>query len=528
MQASSIPRAQSPGEAGISAGAVAALAEDVIGQGLNLHSFMVIRNGLVAYEDFRKPYGPDDPHAMYSVSKSVTSIAVGFAVEEGRLRLEDKVADLLPELREYDKSENLEKLLVFHLITMSAGKRLGLTVDRTRKQWIQDFGEGIWDYAPGEGWHYCNENIYLLCAILTRVCGECVTDYLMPRLFEPLDIPRPFWEHDGHGVEVGGWGLYLRTEEMAKIAMCFLDEGRFRGRRIIPAAWARECGRAQADNSANDEVLVHGCNGYGYCFWLNAMPGSFRMDGMFSQFAMILPEYNALVVTTGGEPNMQAMQDTLWRHIPAMLEAREGDEEAVIPKLPAYEPLAEAPRFAALEAKIEGRSIRFPDSVQRLPRALGFPVSMMSSVIFFMSADKAGGIDRASFRFGEDSLKFSWSEGRERNTILCGMDGRARKCRVTLGGVEFVVACSAAWEGDKLLLRVRNVNSVASRELVFRFDGRAVRMQPHSDPSLEMLVRDVARTVEKAISNKTLASLAAGMMGQMPLMAEPLHVGYLQ
>ena len=225
-----IPRAQSPEAAGVSSAALSAMTRGILGHGLGVHSVMVLRRGQVAYEDFRTPYGPEIPHAMYSVSKSITSIAVGFAVEEGKLRLEDNVAELVPELREFDRHENLEKLQVEHLVSMCAGKKISVAADRTKKQWVRDFGRAAWAYAPGEGWHYCNENIYMLCVILQRVTGESVVDYLVPRLFEPLGIARPFWETDGQGVEAGGWGLFLKTEDMAKIGLCYLRDGVFQGR----------------------------------------------------------------------------------------------------------------------------------------------------------------------------------------------------------------------------------------------------------------------------------------------------------
>jgi len=520
-----IPRAATPGEAGVSKKALAELMREVIESGHELHSIMVVRHGQVAYEGYRAPYGPSFPHMLYSVSKSITSIAVGYAVEEGRFRLEDKVADLLPELRDYDTHENLEKLTVRHLITMSAGKKISFMVDRTKKQWIKDYGLGAWDYAPGEGFSYVNENIYLLCAIVHRVTGACVTDYLMPRLFEPLGIARPYWENDGCGVETGGWGLFLRLEDLTKIAMCYLDEGKFQGRQVIPAHWVRESSSKQVDSNPGSDG--NGSYGYGYCFWRNKIPGSFRMDGMFGQFALIFPENDACVVTNGGQLDMDALQNTLLKYIPALFEECE-EEDIAIPALPAYPVLPAAPRSAALEKQLNGRCIRFPNAVQRVARAVGFPPGIMPAMIFFMSADKAGGIDRVHLRFGGDRVKFSWSEGRERNTVLCGMAGRAYKSKITLGGVEFVLACSAAWQDGELHMQLRAVNSVAERRLRFQFRGQSVRMLMSSNPDLHLMVGGAANAVRENFPNKALGELAARMMGHVVLLAEPPHVGYMK
>ncbi|MCL1951569.1 MAG: beta-lactamase family protein, partial [Oscillospiraceae bacterium] len=523
MNALSIPRAKTPGEAGISPQALALLMQDVIDEGLDLHSIMVVRRGQVAYEAFRKPYGPGEPHTLFSTSKSITAIAVGFAVEEGKLGLHDKVADLVPELREFPH-ENWDKLEVVHLLRMSAGKHVNYLADKRKKQWIRDYARGKWEYAPGEGFNYCNENCYMLCVILHRVCGESVVDFLMPRLFGPLGIHRPFWETDGHGVETGGWGLYLATEDLAKIGLCCIRDGKYGDRQVIPARWVSEMSRPQTDTAADRNPS--GCRGYGYGVWMNPPPGGFRMDGLFAQFVFMFPAYDACIVTTGGEGAMHDVMNAVFRRLPALFEEDGAGEGCEIPSLPAYPPLDAAPRNEALEARLEGRIIRFPETTQRLPVRMGFPLSVIPGMIFFMSADKAGGIDRVRFRFGSDSVKFSWSEGAERNTVLCGMDGRARKCKITLGGVEFVMSCSAAWEGDVLRLRLRCLTSVAERRLAFRFRGRGVSLLCRSSPGLDCLRADSEKFARENIPLRLSDRFITGAVDTVLWLVEPPMFGY--
>ena len=126
---------------------------------------------------------------MYSVSKSFTSTAIGFAVEEGLLSLDAKVIDFFPEYRPAQPDEKLEKMTVRHLLTMTSGKNPSLLLDKTKDRWIKDFFNAPWISEPGEMFLYVSENIYMLCAILVRVTGISVTEFLTPRLYEPLGMP---------------------------------------------------------------------------------------------------------------------------------------------------------------------------------------------------------------------------------------------------------------------------------------------------------------------------------------------------
>ena len=232
-----LPRSASPEEAGVSSVAVAAFMEDMKKSGIENHSFLILRHGKVAAECFFAPFTRDTPHAMYSVSKSFTSTAIGFAVEEGLLSLDAKVIDFFPEYRPAQPDEKLEKMTVSHLLTMTSGKNPSLLLDKTKDRWIKDFFNAPWISEPGEMFLYVSENIYMLCAILVRVTGISVTEFLTPRLYEPLGIPVPYWETDHHGVEVGGWGLMLPVEDFAKFTLCYAQNGVYEGKQVIPARW---------------------------------------------------------------------------------------------------------------------------------------------------------------------------------------------------------------------------------------------------------------------------------------------------
>jgi CubicO group peptidase (beta-lactamase class C family) len=497
---------------------------------VEIHSVMVIRHGKVAYEAFRAPYGPDIPHVMFSVSKSVTSCAIGFAVEEGLLSLDDLVVDLVPELAKEPEDPNMAILTVRHLLTMTSGKVVSIMLDKSKTNWIEDFRDAKWSYPPGEGWNYSNENIYMLCVILTRVCGMSVVDYLMPRLFEPLGIPRPLWETDANGIESGGWGIYLTTESFAKFVLCYTQGGVFEGKQVVPAKWVEESGKEQSMQVKVAEGDIFACNGYGYCMWLNPAPGGYRMDGVFSQFGIVFPEQGACMITTAGEAGGEKILKGIFGHLPAMFEPEEGAAPCDLSetKLPAYEILAQAPRNEAMEAVLENKMIFFPPPVREMFKLAGYPIGVMPMQVFFMSRDKAGGIDKVRLRFQENTLKFSWSEGAERNTVLCGMDGRNRKCLVTLGGIAFTCACCAAWNSGKLHIWIRPLNSVAGRKLTFSFHGREVSMLPRTSPDLVSVSASLAPFAADWIPNPAMGLLVTNMMDKIVGLAEPLHIGFMR
>lgn len=241
---------------------------------------------------------------MYSVSKSFTSTAIGFAVEEGLLSLDAKVIDFFPEYHPAKPDEKLEKMTVRHLLTMTSGKNPSLLLDKTKDRWVKDFFDSPWISEPGKMFLYVSENIYMLCAILVRVTGISVTEFLTPRLYEPLGIPVPYWETDHHGVEVGGWGLMLPAEDFAKFTLCYAQNGVYEGRQVIPAWWVQEATSVHSDNSANRDLDASA--GYGYCFWqCGGAENTYRADGMFSQFGIVFKDYDAQLVINCAEVSEQ-------------------------------------------------------------------------------------------------------------------------------------------------------------------------------------------------------------------------------
>ncbi len=281
-----------------------------------LHSFMVLRHGTVVAEGWWAPYSPDVPHSMFSVSKSFTAIAVGIAVHEGLLGIDDRVIDLLADAAPSSPSENLAAMRVRHLLTMTSGHAVDTVniPDRDRyPSWEAALLAQPVDLEPGSQFVYDTGATYLLSAILHRLTGGRMLDYLTPRLLKPLGIEGAAWEQSPTGVDTGGWGLAITTEQLAAFGQFVLQRGEWNGEQLVPADWV-EAAIAFQVPTVHANTSPDGSLGYGYQFW-RGQHGSVRADGAFGQLAIVLAEQDAVVVTTSGVQEIQPLLDLVWRHL---------------------------------------------------------------------------------------------------------------------------------------------------------------------------------------------------------------------
>lgn len=230
-----------PESQGVSAQGILDFLAAVEREKFELHSLMILRHGQVVAEGWWDPYGPDLVHTMYSMSKSFTSTAVGFAVAEKRLSVEDKVISFFPDKLPEKVSENLAALRVKDLLTMSTGNEKEPTqVCVKSEDWVSTFLAQNFAHKPGTQFMYNSAATYMCSAIVQKLTGQTLLDYLTPRLFEPLGISGMRWETCPRGINTGGWGLSIQTEGLAKFGQLLLQKGQWQGRQLLPAAWIDE------------------------------------------------------------------------------------------------------------------------------------------------------------------------------------------------------------------------------------------------------------------------------------------------
>ena len=264
----------------------------------NPHHVMVLRNGYVIGECSMSPCERGMWHITHSMCKSVTGMAIGLLVEEGKLDLDEKIGEIFPEDSTTWGIKRKQHVTVRDLLRMTSGVSLSEAGAISGNNWKREFLQSATKEPAGTKFHYNSMNSYMLSAIVTKRTGETLFEYLKPRLFEPLGIDEVFWENSPEGITKGGWGMFLKPEDAAKLGQLYLDLGRWNGQQIIPADWVIESTKKQIDNDSF---------GYGYQMWMDEREGSFAYNGMLGQDVVVCPDDGIILVIFAGNRELAQM-----------------------------------------------------------------------------------------------------------------------------------------------------------------------------------------------------------------------------
>lgn len=272
----------------------------------DMHHFLVLRHGNVICETDFAPYRKGVWHITHSMCKSITGMAVGLLVEEGKLELSENIYKIFP-----DKGSTWAKMFrpevtVENLLTMTSGVTFNESGIVSGNDWLGSYLNASVAEKPGTKFQYNSLNSYVLSAVITERTGMPMDEYLKPRLFEPLGITDYLWEKCPRGITKGGWGLFMHTEDMAKLGQLYLNKGKWNGKQIIPESWAEASVTKKVDS-------IEGTYGYGYQLWMEERPGSFEYNGMLGQNVLIYPDVDMVIVTNAG--NEELFQDNVMLNI---------------------------------------------------------------------------------------------------------------------------------------------------------------------------------------------------------------------
>ncbi len=467
-----LPRS-SPEEQGVDSSVLRAFVEAADTKIDSLHSFMLIRHGHVVAEGWWAPYEAQSPHSLFSLSKSFTSTAVGLAISEGKLGLYDEVLKFFPDEAPEKPSANLKAMRVSDLLRMSTGHQS--EPPRTATQsWAKTFLAQPVPFKPGTHFLYNTSATYMLSAIVQEATGETVLDYLKPRLFEPLGIERPTWETSPQGITIGGYGLSIRTEDIARFGLLYLQKGKWRGKQLVPESWVEAATARQTSNGSNPRSDWD--QGYGYQFW-RSRHRAYRGDGAFGQFCIVLPDKDAVIAITSGVKDMQSILNLVW--------------DKLLPAMKATNLAANDEARKKLEQKLKGLSLR-PQTGSALAvkgwgKKYAFPANDGKLESISLEYDRKAGEVTLVSRFN----------GIERR-IVCG-HGAWRKGRGSWGRLpEQPLAASGAWTEDETFTAKLCFYETPFTLIVrFKFSGDEVRYSGESNVGFGRLRQ--AQLVGKAV-----------------------------
>lgn len=460
-----------PEAEGISSKAIQAFLDGVKQEKLELHSLMILRNGKVITEGAWSPYELETKHFMFSLSKSVTSTAVGFAVSEGLLSLDDKVVSFFPEHSDLDMDEKMASMTVRHLLTMTSGYieniSGSLIWSHKKTSWVKEFLQLPLTYAPGTHFVYNSGSSHMLSAIVTKVTGLPISDYLKPRLFDKIKIENYTWDKDPEGNNTGGWGIRFSTEDIAKFGQFYLQKGKWEGEQILPVEWIDQATTYQISTAHLDKAPRR--QGYGFQFWVSHH-GVYRANGAFGQTAIMLPHQNTVIAITAGMDQGEDIIGLVWEHLYPAFQSSPLEEDTV-----AYEQLQE---------NLENLSL-----FSAVPHSSSVIAEKVSGKKYQMKTNEDG-IHTIQFDFSNDECVFTMEDDTGTHTIRCGIGEWIQEPTTMPGAIihhmqqpdDLTATARGVWENEKTFIMTWTYHNMPFSDTVTcHFEGNKLIFIRHSN-----------------------------------------------
>ena len=540
-----------PESQGISSDLFAALLRELdASKDTEMHHFMALRHGKVICECNFAPYPKGMWHITHSMCKSITGMAIGMLIEEGKLKLDENIYDIFS-----DQINALSKILrpvitVENLLTMTSGVTFNESGIVSGNDWLGSFLNASVNGKPGTEFQYNSLNTYVLSAIVTKRTGETLTEYLTPRLFGPLGITKYYWETCPKGITKGGWGLFLCAEDMAKLGQLYLQKGKWNGQQLVSEYWI-EISTARHLKTQNDTY------GYGYQLWMEQRPGSFEYNGMLGQNVIIYPDMDMVLVTNAG--NKEMFQDCIMLNIIRKYFPVNYHPADVLPENPLSYGLLKRlcgelengennNRSASLRGGWKRNAVfrrKNKKYSYRISATVGLPSdhhSFMRAVngrTYVMEQQNIGiaplfvqvfhnnmtdGISEISFTYDAGNFCVSFTEGEMIHKLPVGF-GRAANGCVDLHGEHYLVATLGEFARDEndipvLKLEVTFIEECVKRKVhIFFHENNGIEIRWNETPGKKMILAGLSSITEELSGNFLYNSL----LGDHNITTELLH-----
>ncbi len=460
-----------PEEVGISSAAIDRFLDKLESGFTEMHGLMIMRRGKVCAEGWWAPYAPGLRHGLQSHTKTYAATAVGIAVTEGKVSLDDRIIDIFPEYAPENPSENLKKLTVHNVLSMGCGME---EMPRPSDHWIRNFLAIPVVHEPGTAYMYNSTGSTLLAAIVKKTTGEDMMDYLKPRLFDKIgiDADNLRMSRMPDGTPVGGGGMLATTEDNLRLMKLYLDGGVWEGERILSAEYVKRATTNQNDSATeaiNNPPALDNFVGYGYQIWMCRPQGVYRADGAMGQFTIVDPSRDLIIAINETATGAHWAQQTLnvcWEFLDEI-----DAETAMMPENKELsDQLALRMRMLAIPATPYAPYGSFPEGSYAVTSG---EVHIENQMFGFMSGEPAGkGLTHFSFTPAENGCVLLTGVINDKNySLSVAIDGR-RSLNILPVSVISQVYLSGYWKDEKtFVVYARWVETCFEKEITFQFDG---------------------------------------------------------
>ena len=522
-----------PEKEGVPSGVILSMLRELCSdESAHMHQLMILRHGRVIFETSFDPYVRGVWHHAYSMSKSAAVIAAGILYDEGKLSLSDRVIDFFPEEWTPMNAIRYSGLTVRDLLIMSSGSAFNELGAISGNDWVKGYFSAPLRFTPGTQFDYNSMNTFILSAIISRCTGMDLFSFLKLRAFAPMGICETYWEHSPTGITKGGWGLFIRTEDAAKIGLLFMNGGVYNGHRILSEEFVRMAVTRQIDTGMEYSP------GYGCHIWSDSRPGSFMFNGMLGQDVHCYPDLDMVIAVNGGNESIfqeSRTSDIIRRHF--------GDAFAPVPEAGENDPVtADHEKLMALKRRCEGEdAASFPALVRsggwkRKYRRDAGPdpaaffrslqdnvyelqdkgVGIMPLMLQVIHNNYTEGISHIRFRTSGRNVYVDIREGRKTISLPVGF-GRGRHTSIDFRGEPYIAGIQGTFGCDEekrpvLKLRICLLEEACERSIriVFEDDG-GLTLYFDESPGGDM----VADTLEKITAGGSRSAIMNGLLAQI-------------
>lgn len=452
---------------------------------LDIHSIIINKDGRRVFELSFCPYTVYDKMQIYSLSKTFTATAIGFAVQEKLLNVSDKVTDIFKEETPAEIPPTLAAMTVKHLLTMNTGHTEDITVNAVMSDnWVKTFLLLPPQSEPGSIFMYNTAASYMLSAIITKKTGLTLMEYLTPRLFTPLGIEEARWELSPDGCNEGGFGLHISCEDAARFGQFYFDRGVYNGKRLLFKEWFDEAIYPHSDNGITGRVRDWG-SGYGYQLWL-CENGAYRGDGAFGQLCYISEKQGIVASVFASVKDMQIELDVLTAFCDSIC--------------------AEGSQCQDDDASLLKAILRYEQ--RYLPPASGELIPNVPNGCFMLEENGCR-ISSIRFKLGEDGIiKLLLGDGRQTAVLQCGR-GSWVENQLFLYGIKpalrpynqsplpMRILAAYTYENDALILTLKHMDTPHDQQwkISFSEDKKITVSITQPDSSITCMTKDAHGTV---------------------------------